>query len=82
MLYFMIKERWDKSHKELKFKGGDKVLISTLNFNNIQGPRKLKDSYVGPFVMIKLHGPNAVEVALTGEFERKHPTFPESLLEI
>ena len=58
------KERWNKSHKESKFKIGDKVLISTVNFNNIQGPRKLKDSYVGPFVIIKLHGPNAVDVAL------------------
>ena len=45
-------------------------------------PRPLKDSYVGPFVIIKLHGPNAVEVALTGEFERKPPTSPVSLLKM
>ena len=76
------KEKWDKSHKEPKFKIGNKVLTSTLNFNNIHEPRQLKDSYVGPFVTIKLHGQNAVKVALKGEFERKHPTFPVSLLKI
>ena len=55
-------------------------MISTITFNNIQGSRKLKDAYVGPFLVAKLHGPNAVEVILTGEFSRKHPTFPVSLL--
>ena len=39
----------------------------------------MKDAYVGPFVVSKLHGPNAVEVILTVEFSRKHPTFPVSL---
>ena len=37
------KERWDKTHGEPNFQVGDEVLISTVNFNNIQGPRKLKD---------------------------------------
>jgi hypothetical protein len=35
------KERWDKTHKEPNFKVGDQVLLSTVNFNNIQGPKKL-----------------------------------------
>ena len=74
------KTRWDKTHKEPDFEIGDQVLISTVNFNNLQGPQKLQDSFVGPFVVIKLHGKNAVEVILTGEFERKHPVFPVSLL--
>jgi hypothetical protein len=51
-----------------------------MNFNNLQGPKKMKDSFVGPFTVVKLHGPNAVEVMLTGDFARKHPTFPVSLL--
>ena len=72
--------RWDKTHTEPDFKIGDQVLISTVNFNNLQGPKKLQDSFVGPFVVTKLHGRNAVEVILTGEFERKHPVFPVSLL--
>ncbi|MBW0582345.1 hypothetical protein O181_122060 [Austropuccinia psidii MF-1] len=74
------KQKWDKSHKVPDFKVGDLVLVSTLNFNNIKAPKKLKDSYVGPFVIIALHGTNAVLVGLSGEFENKHPTFPVSLI--
>ena len=74
------KRRRDKTHKEPNFSIGDQVLISTVNFNNLQGPRKLQDSFVGPFILTKLVGENAVEVILTGEFERKHPVFPVSLL--
>ena len=40
----------------------------------------MRDSFVGPFVIRALHGKNAVEVILTEEFSRKHPTFPVSLV--
>jgi hypothetical protein len=40
----------------------------------------MRDSFAGPFVVKALHGKNAVEVILTGEFSRKHPTFPVSLI--
>jgi hypothetical protein len=73
-------ERWDKSHKEHDIVVGNLVLISTLNFNNLKGNRKLRDSFVGPFVVKAFHGNNAVEVILTKEFEQKHPTFPISLV--
>ncbi|MBW0544965.1 hypothetical protein O181_084680 [Austropuccinia psidii MF-1] len=56
------------------------VLVSTLNFNNIKGPKKLKYSYLGPFVIFALHGNNAVQVELSGELENKHPTSPVSLI--
>ncbi|MBW0562570.1 hypothetical protein O181_102285 [Austropuccinia psidii MF-1] len=46
------KQKWDKSHKAPDFEVEDLVLVSTLNFNNIKGPKKLKDSYVGPFVLL------------------------------
>ncbi|MBW0549744.1 hypothetical protein O181_089459 [Austropuccinia psidii MF-1] len=74
------KKKWDKSHKVPDFKVGDLVLVSTLNFNNIKVPKKLKDSYVGPFVIVPLHGTNAVQVELSGESENKHPTFPVSFI--
>ncbi|MBW0530514.1 hypothetical protein O181_070229 [Austropuccinia psidii MF-1] len=61
------KERWDKSHKPPDFKIGDWVLVSTLNFNSIKVPKKLKDSFSGPFMIKALHGPNAVQLELTGE---------------
>ncbi|MBW0568569.1 hypothetical protein O181_108284 [Austropuccinia psidii MF-1] len=55
---------------------GDLALVSTLHFNNIKGPKKLKDSFAGPFMIKALHGPNAMQLELTGELMRKHPTFP------
>ncbi|MBW0520945.1 hypothetical protein O181_060660 [Austropuccinia psidii MF-1] len=60
------KQKWDKSHKVPDFKLGDLVLVSTLSFNDIKGPKKLKDSYVGPFVIVALHGTNEVQVELSG----------------
>ncbi|MBW0541747.1 hypothetical protein O181_081462 [Austropuccinia psidii MF-1] len=74
------KQRWDKSHMEPDFKEGEQVLVSTLNFNNLKGPKKMRDSFVGPFTIIKLVGKNAVEVKLTEELSRKHPAFPVSLV--
>ncbi|MBW0549816.1 hypothetical protein O181_089531 [Austropuccinia psidii MF-1] len=73
------KQKWDKSHKVPDFKVGDLVLDSTLNFNNIKGPKKLKDYYLGPLVIVSLHGTNEVQVESSGELENKHPTYPVSL---
>ncbi|MBW0565938.1 hypothetical protein O181_105653 [Austropuccinia psidii MF-1] len=74
------KQRYEKTHMEPDFKEGDQVLVSTLNFNNLKVPKKMKDSFVGPFTIIKLIGKNAVEVRLTEEFFRKHPVFPVRLV--
>ncbi|MBW0462683.1 hypothetical protein O181_002398 [Austropuccinia psidii MF-1] len=74
------KQKWDKSHKVQDFKVGDLGLVSTLNSNNIKGPKKLKYSYLGPFVIDALHGTNAVQVELSVELENKHPTFPVNLI--
>ncbi|MBW0542335.1 hypothetical protein O181_082050 [Austropuccinia psidii MF-1] len=38
-------DKWDKSHATPDFKVGDLVLVSTTNFNNIKGCKKLKDSF-------------------------------------
>ncbi|MBW0490002.1 hypothetical protein O181_029717 [Austropuccinia psidii MF-1] len=75
------KERWDKSHKPPDFKIGDLVLVSTLNFNNMKGPKKLKDSFSGPFMIKALNGPNAVQLELIGKLMNKHPALPVSLIE-
>ncbi|MBW0580305.1 hypothetical protein O181_120020 [Austropuccinia psidii MF-1] len=74
------RKRWDKSNMEPGFKEGDQVLVSTLSFNNLKGPKKMRDSFFGPFTIIKLIGKNAVAVKLTEEFSRKHPVFPVSLV--
>ncbi|MBW0544076.1 hypothetical protein O181_083791 [Austropuccinia psidii MF-1] len=74
------KQMWDKSCMEPNCKEGDLVLVSTLNFNNLKGPKKMRDSFVGPLTIIKLIGKNEVEVKLTKEFSRKHPVFPVRLV--
>ncbi|MBW0476269.1 hypothetical protein O181_015984 [Austropuccinia psidii MF-1] len=63
------------------FKEGDEVIVSTLKFNNLKVPKKMRDSFVGTFNIIKLIGKNEVEVRLTEEFYRKHPVLPVSLVE-
>ncbi|MBW0498310.1 hypothetical protein O181_038025 [Austropuccinia psidii MF-1] len=74
------KQKWQKSHKVPDFKIGDLPLASTLNFNNIKGPEKLKYSYVGPFFIDSLHKRNAVQVELSCELENKQRTLPVSLI--
>ncbi|MBW0483035.1 hypothetical protein O181_022750 [Austropuccinia psidii MF-1] len=74
------KQRWEKTHMEHDFKEGDQVLVSTINLDNLKGPKKMRDSFVGPFTLINLIGRNAVEVKLTAEFPRKHPVFPVILV--
>ncbi|MBW0532599.1 hypothetical protein O181_072314 [Austropuccinia psidii MF-1] len=64
---------------EPDFKEGDQVLVSTLNFNSLKGPKNMRDSFLGPYTIIKLIGRNAVEVKLTEDYSRKHPVFPVSL---
>ncbi|MBW0507603.1 hypothetical protein O181_047318 [Austropuccinia psidii MF-1] len=73
------KQRYGKTHKEPDFREGDQVLVSTLNFHNIKGQKKIRDSFLGPFTIIRLIGKNAIEVRLTEEFSRKHPVFAVSL---
>ncbi|MBW0536532.1 hypothetical protein O181_076247 [Austropuccinia psidii MF-1] len=65
---------------EPDFREGDQVLVSKLNFNNLKGPKKMRDTYVGPFTIIKLIGKYTVEVKLTEEFSRKNLVFPVSLV--
>ncbi|MBW0558697.1 hypothetical protein O181_098412 [Austropuccinia psidii MF-1] len=65
---------------EPEFKEEDQVLVSTLNFENLKVPKKMRDSFVGPFTIIRLIGKNAVEFKVTEEFSRKHLVFPASLV--
>ncbi|MBW0570818.1 hypothetical protein O181_110533 [Austropuccinia psidii MF-1] len=69
------KQKWDKSHKVPDFKVEDLVLVSTLNFNNIKGTKKLKDSYVGPFLIVALHGTNTFKWNLVVNWKINTPPF-------
>lgn len=75
------KARWDSSHVAAKFAAGDEVLLSTRHFGTV-GSSKLKDPFVGPFVIEKMIGDNAARLLLTPPFNRKHSTFPVSLLKL
>ncbi|MBW0537325.1 hypothetical protein O181_077040 [Austropuccinia psidii MF-1] len=57
-----------------------KLILDKAKQHAKQSPKKLKDSYVGPFVIVSLHGTNEVQVELSGELENKHPTSPVSLI--
>ncbi|MBW0463940.1 hypothetical protein O181_003655 [Austropuccinia psidii MF-1] len=60
------KQKWYKSHKILQFQVGDLILVLTLNFNNIKGQRKLKDSLSGLFIIEYLDEKNWLQVELSG----------------
>ncbi|MBW0511941.1 hypothetical protein O181_051656 [Austropuccinia psidii MF-1] len=75
------KERLEKTHNPPNFKVGYLFIVSTLNFDNIKGPKKLKDFFSGPFIIKALHGPNSVQVELTGELMKKQPDFSVSLIQ-
>ncbi|MBW0466389.1 hypothetical protein O181_006104 [Austropuccinia psidii MF-1] len=79
-LFAYAKDKWDSSHATPDFKVGHLVLVSTTNFNNIKGCRKLKDSFAGTFDIKVLYGENAIEVELSEELSNKNPTYPVSLV--
>ncbi|MBW0475411.1 hypothetical protein O181_015126 [Austropuccinia psidii MF-1] len=56
------KDKWDKSHATADLKIGDLVLVSTTNYNNIKGFKRVKESFAVNFVIKAHHGENAVEV--------------------
>ncbi|MBW0461872.1 hypothetical protein O181_001587 [Austropuccinia psidii MF-1] len=72
------KKTYHKTHREPELREGDQLVVSTLNFNNLKGPKKMSACFVGKFTIISLIGKNAVEFKLTEEFSRKHWVFPVS----
>ncbi|MBW0509601.1 hypothetical protein O181_049316 [Austropuccinia psidii MF-1] len=74
------KRKLDKSHQVPDLEVGDLVLVSNLSFNNIKGPNKMKDSYLGPFVIFSMHGTKAFQGEFSCELENEHPIFPFSLI--
>ncbi|MBW0582959.1 hypothetical protein O181_122674 [Austropuccinia psidii MF-1] len=65
---------------EPDFKEAEHVAVSTLSFKNLKGPKKMRDSFLGPLTIIRLIGKNPMEFKLTEEFSKKHPVFPVSLV--
>ncbi|MBW0485312.1 hypothetical protein O181_025027 [Austropuccinia psidii MF-1] len=56
------KQRYDKSHKEPAFSNKDQVIVSTLDFNNLKGHKKMKDSFVAPFTIKRMQGKSNLQL--------------------
>ncbi|MBW0501711.1 hypothetical protein O181_041426 [Austropuccinia psidii MF-1] len=57
-----------------------KIILEKARHHANGCPKKLKNSFAGLFMIKALHGPNSVQLKLTGELMNKHPTFILSLI--
>lgn len=74
------KQYADKKRREVSFKPGDRVLLSTANLRlKVPGTQKLLPRYIGPFVVEKQVGKNAYRLSLPSAM-KVHPVFNVSLL--
>ncbi|MBW0568732.1 hypothetical protein O181_108447 [Austropuccinia psidii MF-1] len=62
---------------EPDFEEGDLVLVSTLNFNNLKGQEKMRDSFVGPFTIISFIKPYFQTEEDKFPTRKKNPTPPD-----
>ncbi len=70
----------NKHRKQVQFKVGDKVLLSTANLNNEHRAPKLLSRFVGPFPIVRVVNDVSYELALPPSMSRLHPTFHVSKL--
>ena len=74
------KRRWDEHHHPLDFTKYHRAYVSTKFFNFENVLEKVKPKWIGPFDIVKVHGPNAVQLRMEEPYDRRHPVFPISLL--
>ena len=79
----MQKKYADAKRTDVLFAVSDKVLLSTCNLN-LTGSRKLKDKYIGPFVVEQRNGEVAYKLDLSScaALRNVHPVFHVSLLQL
>ena len=70
---------YDKKGRDVGYKVGDLVLLSTRNLKLKSTPGKLQKRFVGPFRVIETIGEQAYRLSLPDEW-RIHPVFHVSLL--
>ena len=63
------------------FAVGSQVMLNRKNIHTKRPSRKLDDKLLGPFVITRVAGPNARQIALPSSMGRTHPVFHVSLLE-
>jgi len=69
----------NRTRRELHFKVGQEVLLSTANLS-FNVPRKLQPRFIGPFKVVREVSPVAYELELPRSLARLHPVFHVSLL--
>ena len=70
---------YDKKHRDVGYKVGDLVLLSTRNLKLKGTPGKLQKRFVGPFRVLETIGEQAYRLALPEDW-KIHPVFHVSLL--
>ena len=70
---------YNKKHRDVQFREGDLVLLSTRNLRLKGIPTKLQKRFVGPFRILDTVGQQAYRLALPNDW-KIHPVFHVSLL--
>ena len=78
-LVSLQKKYYDKKHRDVGYKVGDLVLLSTRNLKVKGTPGKLQKRFVEPFQVIEIIGEQAYRLALPEDW-KIHPVFHVSLL--
>ena len=69
----------DRQRREVKYKAGDSVWLSTRNLPTYRG--KLQDKWIGPFVVTEvMSAGTSVRLDLQGQLGKTHPVFHVNLL--
>jgi hypothetical protein len=71
----------NQHRRDVIFKEGEEVLLSTKNFKLPTGiTKKLSHKYNGPFKILEVLNPTAYKLQLPAAWKRKHPVFHVSML--
>ena len=74
-------KQYNKKHKDISFKRGDLISLSTKNLRLKVPARKLAPKFIGPFKILDRIGQQAYRIALPMEYDKIHNVFHVSLLE-
>jgi hypothetical protein len=74
-------EYYNRKHKDMSFKVGDEVLLSSRYIRTRRACKKLDNRFLGPFKIVEAIGKNAYRLDLPKQYGRIHRTFGVALLE-
>src|SRR6476620_3944894 len=77
-----MKTYQNQRRRDVTYKEGDMVLLSTANLRTQEGTRKLIPKWVGPFEVREMVGKAAVRLLLSHGYERIHDVFHVSLVKL